>query len=87
MKAEPSLSGKRIQNAVNKKLEGYKNLTFLEQYAMFMGKAQILKFGLKSLLARKYKVPFESMEKWTLGRVKKRIKPKRVATRLHCVSK
>lgn len=70
MKAEPSLSGKRIQNAVNKKLEGYKNLTFLEQYAMFMGKAQILEFGLKSLLARKYKVPFESMEKWTLGRVK-----------------
>lgn len=70
MKAEPSLSAKKIQNAVNKKLEGYKNLTFLEQYAMFMGKAQILELGLKRLLARKYEVPFESMEKWTLGRVK-----------------
>jgi hypothetical protein len=70
VKAEPSLSAKKIQNAVNKKLEGYKNLTFLEQYAMFMGKAQILELGLKRLLARKYEVPFESMEKWTLGRVK-----------------
>jgi hypothetical protein len=69
-KAEPSLSAKKIQNAANRKLEGYKNLTFLEQYAMFMGKAQILELGLKRLLARKYGVPFESMEKWTMGRVK-----------------
>jgi hypothetical protein len=70
VKADPYLSAKEIENAVNKKLEGYKNLSFLEQYAMFMGKAQILELGLKGLLARKYEVPFESMEKWTLGRVK-----------------
>ena len=70
MKADPYLSAKKIKNAEIKKLEGYKNLTFLEQYAMFMGKAQILEVGLKGLLARKYEVPFESMEKWTLGRVK-----------------
>ena len=70
MKADPYLSAKEIENAVNKKLEGYKNLSFLEQYAMYMGKAQILELGLKGLLARKYEVPFESMEKWTLGRVK-----------------
>lgn len=37
---------------------------------MFMGKAQILEFGLKGLLMRKYSVPLETMEKWTLGRVK-----------------
>jgi len=70
VKADPYLSAKEIEKAVNKKLEGYKNLSFLEQYAMFMGKAQILELGLKGLLARKYEVPFESMEKWTLGRVK-----------------
>lgn len=70
MKAEPSLSARKIQNAVKKRLEGYENLSFLEQYAMFMGKAQILELGLKRLLTRKYEVPFESMDKWSLGRVK-----------------
>lgn len=37
---------------------------------MFMGKAQILEFGLKALLTRTYGVESEQMEKWTLGKVK-----------------
>jgi hypothetical protein len=67
MTDEPSLSGDQIKTKVYAKLEEYKELSVLEQYAMFMGKAQILEFGLKSLLTRKYGVPYEDMEKWTLG--------------------
>jgi len=76
MKTSPSLSAEEIKSAVMEKLEAYKELSFLEQYAMFMGKAQILELGLKGLLARKYVVPFESMEKWTLGRVKNELSRK-----------
>ena len=70
MSEELSLSGEEIREAVFARLENYKDMSFLEQYAMFMGKAQLLEFGLKGVLARKYSVPFESMEKWTLGKVK-----------------
>lgn len=34
-----------------------------------MGKAQILEFGLKNLLAREFSIPQEEMERWTLGKV------------------
>jgi hypothetical protein len=76
MESEPSLSGEEIQKLVLQKLDEYKDLSFLEQYAMFMGKAQILEFGLKRLLARKYSVPIEDMERWTLGRVKNELEQK-----------
>lgn len=69
-----SLSGEQIQAMVNAKLEAYKELSMLEQYAMFMGKAQILEFGLKGLLTRKYNVPADDMERWTLGRTKNELK-------------
>ena len=70
MTDEPSLSGNQIQTKVCAKLEEYKKLSILDQYAMFMGKAQILEFGLKGLLTRKYGVPYNDMEKWTLGKTK-----------------
>jgi hypothetical protein len=70
MENDPSLSGEEIKELVKAKLKAYKDLSVLEQYAMFMGKAQILEFGLKGLLTRKYGIASESMEKWTLGRVK-----------------
>jgi hypothetical protein len=76
VKTNSSLSAEEIKSVVMEKLEGYKDLSFLEQYAMFMGKAQILELGLKGLLARKYSIPFESMEKWTMGRVKNELSRK-----------
>ena len=76
MEKEPSLSKEDISSAVSEKLERYQDLSVLEQYAMFMGKAQILEFGLKGLLTRKYSVPSESMGKWTLGRVKNELSQK-----------
>lgn len=74
MTEEPSLSGEQIKAMVQAKLEEYKELSVLEQYAMFMGKAQILEFGLKGLLSRKYGVPSADMERWTLGRTKNELR-------------
>jgi hypothetical protein len=51
-------------------------LSPLEQYAMFLGKAQVLEFGLKGLLTRKYGILLETMEEWTLGKVKSELKQK-----------
>lgn len=76
MKNEPSLSGEEIKKRVLKELDEYKGLGYLENYAMFMGKAQLLEMALKSLLQRKFDVPEEFMEKWTLGRVKKELADK-----------
>lgn len=53
---------------MSKRLGKYKKLNVLEQYAMFMGMAQILEVGLKNLLVRRYKYDREKMEKWTLGK-------------------
>ena len=65
-----ALSGDQIKKDIFEKLAQYKDRSVLEQYAIFMGKAQILEFGLKGLLARKFNVPLEDMELWTLGRTR-----------------
>lgn len=74
MSDSPSMSGKQIQKKVHAKLKKYDKLSRLEQYAVFMGKAQILEFGLKGLLTRKFNVPLEDMERWTLGKTKDELK-------------
>jgi hypothetical protein len=43
-----------IQREVFKRLKKYNKLSFLEQFAMFIGSAQILELSLKQLLARRY---------------------------------
>jgi hypothetical protein len=76
MESKPSLSEEEIRDMISEKLEGYKKLSFLEQYAMFMGKAQILEFVLKSLLSNKYEIESEIMERWTLGKLKNELAQK-----------
>lgn len=76
MESEPCLSGEEIKERVLKKFDEYNGLSHLENYAMFMSKAQLLEMALKSLLTRKYNVPEKSMEKWTLGRVKNELRGK-----------
>jgi len=70
MTPDNSLSGDDIKRMVQEKLQEYEELNPLEQYALFMGKAQILELSLKGLLGRRYDVDLDSMEKWTLGKVK-----------------
>jgi len=68
------MSGEQIKAEVLAKIDQYKDRSVLEQYAIFMGKAQILEFGLKGLLARKFNVPHEKMERWTLGVTKNELR-------------
>jgi hypothetical protein len=64
----PKISGREIHTRVLQRLNAYKKLNLLERFAMFLGKAQVLEFGLKSLLARRYHYEHDEMEKWTLGK-------------------
>lgn len=62
------MDAQEIQAGVAKRLEKYKKLNDLEQFAMFMGTAQILEAGLKNLLIRRFGYDEDEMEKWTLGK-------------------
>jgi hypothetical protein len=66
----PSLSAKEIKARVFTRIKKYEHLKFLEQSAMFLGRAQILEFFLKNLLTSKFGYKLERIEKWTLGRTK-----------------
>ncbi len=74
MTIEPALSGDKIKEMVVAEVEKYNDLSVLEQYAMFIGKAQILEFGLKGLLSRKFEIPIDDMERWTLGKTKNELR-------------
>ncbi|KJC17615.1 hypothetical protein TN45_25455 [Pseudomonas aeruginosa] len=76
MENPPMLTTEQISQHIHAKIDGYKGLSLLERFAMFMGKAQILEFGLKNLLGRRFNVPTEKMEKWTLGMTKNELKVK-----------
>lgn len=69
-----AMSGDEIKAKALAKMDEYKERSILEQYAISMGKAQILELVLKALLSRKFEVPFESMERWTLGKIKNDLK-------------
>jgi len=73
-KKPQALTAKDIQRAVFKRLKPYDKLNFLEQFAMFMGKAQLFEIALKQLLARQYDYDFDALERWTLGRTARELK-------------
>lgn len=64
------LNREQIQKGIEKGLKKYENLGFLEEYAMFMGVAQLLELGLKNLLIDKFNYKLEDIEKKTLGQTK-----------------
>lgn len=57
-----------LMNRVFKRLIRLEKLSFLEQYAMFMGKTQLVESALKQRLVEKYGFDEARVEKWTLGR-------------------
>lgn len=69
-----AMSGEQIQSKVFAHLDQYKGRSALELYAILMGKAQILEFGLKGVLLRKFDVPLEHTKCWTLGKTKWELK-------------
>lgn len=72
----PRLSPKQIQTAVLKRLKKYGKLNFLEQYAMFMGVAQVLEISLKQFAHSKYGIEFEKIERKTLGGIARLLRDK-----------
>lgn len=67
---EPVLTHAEIQAAVDARLDKYRGRSVLEQFALFMGMAQLMEFALKSFYSRRYGVDLESLDRWTLGQVK-----------------
>lgn len=67
--APPQLDPSELQRQVIDNLGSYGQRNSFECFALLMGKAQILEFGLKNLLNRRCGVDHAEMEKWTLGKV------------------
>jgi hypothetical protein len=63
------LSGKQVNAIVARRLRRYDKLNFLETFAMFMGKVQLIELGMKKLLQSKYGFEEEKIENWSLGQV------------------
>ena len=64
------LSESEIRSAVGTRLEKYRGRSLLEQFALFMGMAQLMESALKAFYSRRYGVELESLERWTHGQVK-----------------
>jgi hypothetical protein len=45
------------------------DVSYLEHFALFMGRVQLLEMHHKGLLAQRYGRDLDEMERWTLGRV------------------
>lgn len=71
---QPILSARQVSDRVFRRLKKYQKLSSLEQYAMFMGMAQVLELGLKSLLIRLFNYDPDRIQKWTLGRTTRELK-------------
>lgn len=67
--APPQLDASELQRQILINLKIYGERNSFEFFAILMGKAQILEFGLKNLLNRRCGVEHVEMEKWTLGKV------------------
>jgi hypothetical protein len=61
------LTWKQVHLRVSNRLRKLDNLNFLESFAMFMGKAQLVELSLKKILTSKYSYDENRIERWTLG--------------------
>lgn len=66
---KPKPTFDNLAEEVQARLKAYGDHNLLEQFAMFMGTAQVLELSLKQLLHHKYNIDFERIENLTLGQV------------------
>ena len=71
---EKVLTPEVLSEKITARLQDMDHATFLERYAVFMGKAQIIEQELKGLLIRKYHFEEENVETRTLGWVIRKLK-------------
>ena len=67
-----TLGGKELRDKILAGLEIYEGKPFLERFGLFMGKAQLLEFGLKKILESLpgYNLPEGKLEILTLGQTR-----------------
>lgn len=66
---EPKLEPSDLQRRILDNLGSYSGRSALECFALLLGKAQLLEFGLKNLLHRSHDIEQSQMEYWTLGKI------------------
>lgn len=62
------LRPEEILERVTRRLKKYKGRNTLEEFAMFMGMAQILELRLKQLFSARTNSDLDDIEKWTMGK-------------------
>lgn len=70
-----TLGGQELQDRISAGLEIYDGKPFIERFGLFMGKAQLLEFGLKKILASLpgYNLDEEKLESLTLGKTRQKM--------------
>ena len=63
------LTQEELMKKITKNLSLVEKMSFLEQHAVFMGKAQLVELELGGLLIRKYNYDEEEIGKYTLGKI------------------
>ena len=64
------MSPEEVQARLDERLEKYEGRSTFEQFAVFMGMAQLLELGLKNLLVQRFGADADDLERTTLGRVR-----------------
>ncbi len=64
---EIELTAAEISKGVAERTKKYTSLSFLEQYALYMGVAQLLELRLKQILVRDFGFQSEQVENYSLG--------------------
>lgn len=72
----PKIEASDLERQIMTGLAIYEKRSSLECFALLMGKAQILEYGLKNLLTWSCSIDCHEMEKWTLGKVAKALESK-----------
>lgn len=62
-----ALTPDMLWKKIDKSMKRYRNYNFLESYAVFMGRAQAVEWGLKRILRRKYRLGDRRLDRMTLG--------------------
>ncbi len=64
---DKTLTPDELWKKIDKSMKRYSKFHFLENYAVFMGKAQLVELGLKKILDRRYRYGKRTLERMTLG--------------------
>jgi hypothetical protein len=62
-----ALTPDMLWKKIDKNMKRYRKYNFLESYAVFMGRAQAVEWGLKRILRRKYRLGDRRLDRMTLG--------------------